>query len=362
MAVPKRYKEYAQELGLVRYGPEIGALTALLKQAETTRKHSVAGARTGMLTIQNAADLARPEIRNVYGGAAKTATALNAVTDPALAALPADSPLRAAQAIEQQTTKDILAREKAAALTDLSNDRIGAAAGFAGARRQAWDAFRDTQSTVGARGLDIKRELGAYIASQISDQVSSAAEAKAAADKLTAQLTTSRGNAWIAAGIDPSTGQPIPGGRLDPDAPAKQPKPRKVTGADRTAASQFAKARGWINRLDNAKARAKVADPKARRHNIAELLLLGDKASGIPTIPETILSAALDMHFDKALSRVTVGKLHGQGYKVKYLPGAVTNAQVGQHPNLTPEQLAEQRAAGQPDWVRKLFAALGAIG
>jgi hypothetical protein len=122
-----------------------------------------------------------------------------------------------------------------------------------------------------------------------------------------------------------------PGGRLDPNAPQNQPKvkePSKPTGADQTASANFSKADQWIKRLDNAELRKHTgSNRKAARSAIAENLLLGNRDAGIPAIPRAILSAALDMHFDKALDPNTVRLLHQLGYKVKRLPGVVTARQ-----------------------------------
>jgi hypothetical protein len=329
MAIPRRYTRQSRNLGIVRYGPELGALTALLKQAQQTRSEQLGSARTANAAIQSSLDLARPEARNVYTAAQRTANAQNAITAPSLAALPAGNPYSAAAAIEQGGLKSRLAESKAATLSELSQRRVDAAAGYAGTRRQAQRDYAKTLGQIGDRSRGITQEMGAYIASTLEDLTGADAKARAEAKRIAAQINASRGNAWIAAGADPVTHKPIPGGRLDPDAPQNQPesaKPTKPTGADRTASATFSRALGIIQQRDAMK-KNQVPDAKVRRAGLAELLLQGNRDDGLPAIPRAILSAALDMHYDKALSDNTVRLLHQAGYKVKRFPNAVTRRQ-----------------------------------
>jgi hypothetical protein len=334
MAIPRRYRQQAKDLAVVRYGPELGALTALLKQAQQTRSEQIGSARTANAAIQSSLDLARPEARNVYTAAQRTANAQNAITAPSLAALPAGNPYSAAAAIEQSGLKGRLAESKAATLSELSQRRVDAAAGYAGTRRQAQRDYGKTLGQLGDRGRGITQEMGAYIGSTIADLTGADAKARAEAKRIAAQLNASRGNAWISAGVDPATGKPIPGGRLDPNAPQNQPesakptKPSKPTGADRTAAADYSKAQKWIERLDNPTLHKQVgSNRKAARHAIAENLLLGNPKAGIPAVPRPVLSAALDMYFDGEIGNNTVRLLHQLGYKVGRLPGTVTRRQ-----------------------------------
>jgi hypothetical protein len=331
MATPRRIRNQAKDLAFVRYGPELSALTALLKEAQQTRTDTIRSGRSAAASIQSGVDMARPDVRNVYTAAQRTANAANRIAAPSLAALPAGNPFSAAAAIEQSGLKGRLAESKASTLAELSDRRVDAAAGAAGQARQANTQYTRTSGQLGQRRLDIGREAGSFITSTIRDLTDANATAKADAAKLASQLTNSRGNAWISAGVDPTTGKAIPGGRLDPNAPQNQPKvtkPSKPTGADRGASADFSKADQWIKRLDNAELRKHTgSNRKAARSAIAENLLLGNRDAGIPAIPRAILSAALDMHFDKALDPNTVRLLHQLGYKVKRLPGVVTARQ-----------------------------------
>jgi hypothetical protein len=325
-----KYRRQASALSLVRYGPELSALTALLRQAQQTRNESIASARTGAASIQSAVDLARPDVRRVYTGAQKIANAQNAITAPNLASLPAGNPFTAAASIEQSGLQGRLAESRASTLSELDQRRVGAAAGYASERRQANRELRKTGQQVGQRYQDLARERGAFEASTITDLRGAAAKTRADTQELVARLTQQERNSLRSAGTDPDTLKPIPFGPQDPKAPKNQPKVPKTskpTEGDRTAAARYSHAQSQIQRIDNPKFQKQVPDPVARRHAIAELLVNGNREQGIPALPQAIVAAALDMHFMPGggyLHPNTIRRLHDQGYKVRTLPGITT--------------------------------------
>lgn len=344
------YAQQAADLTLTRYGPEISALTALLRQAQTDRDTRISAAKSGAQLIQSSIDQARPGINSIYDTAGSQASAAQAVAAPQLAALPAGSPFAAAAALEQSGLTSRLAGARANALTDLSQQRIGAAQGAVGEQQAALRTFGQARGQIGQRAQDLAHEEGAFTASTIQQLLGADSAAAADAANQQANRDNTRGNALIGAGVDPNTGQPLPGHGPKPKTPSKP------SATDRGAAADYGKAQAWIRSIDNAAYKKKIPDPNARRRGIAELLLKGEQASGIPAIPQAILTAALDMYFDKALSPKAVQNLHNQGYKVRALPNAITQRQAG--PKLTPAQKARQRAASKGDWVQKIFAAL----
>jgi hypothetical protein len=280
-----KYRRQASALSLVRYGPELSALTALLRQAQQTRNESIASARTGAASIQSAVDLARPDVRRVYTGAQKIANAQNAITAPNLASLPAGNPFTAAASIEQSGLQGRLAESRASTLSELDQRRVGAAAGYASERRQANRELRKTGQQVGQRYQDLARERGAFEASTITDLRGAAAKTRADTQELVARLTQQERNSLRSAGTDPDTLKPIPFGPQDPKAPKNQPKVPKTskpTEGDRTAAARYSHAQSQIQRIDNPKFQKQVPDPVARRHAIAELLVTGNREQGLP--------------------------------------------------------------------------------
>jgi hypothetical protein len=69
---------------------------------------------------------------------------------------------------------------------------------------------------IGDRDGDLARESGAFTSQTITDLIGADAAAQAKVDSQNATLGQSERNSQRSAGIDPDTGQPIPGGKLDP--------------------------------------------------------------------------------------------------------------------------------------------------
>jgi hypothetical protein len=352
MATPRRIRNQARDLAFVRYSPELSALTALLKQAQQTRSETIQSGRSAATAIQATVDRARPEVRNVYTAAQRTANAANKIAAPSLAALPAGNPFSAAAAIEQSGLQGRLGESQAATLSELSERRVDAAAGAAGQARQANTAFGKTAQQLGTRRQDIGREAGSFITSTIRDLMDANASAKADAQRIAAGLVNSRGNAWISAGVDPATGKPIPGGRLDPAAPQNQPAGKKwATSAQQTAAAAAIQSgfhaaaplstRG-VSREDAAAALRTGAKPRPVYETVQTKdrtgRVTGTKqqkvlnpdgtpkmTSSVPKVKEELyIQAAIEMAYDGHLSKRTQRLLHKN--RIQIAPLGVTSA------------------------------------
>jgi hypothetical protein len=269
------FAQQAADLSLVRYGPEVSALTALLRQAQTDLSQRTASARSGAQLIQSSVDAARPDIQGIYDTAGQQATAAQQIAAPQLAALPAGSPFAAAAALEQSGLATRLAGARAGALTDLTQERIGAAQGAVGETQAAQRAYAQARGQIGQRAQDLAQEQGAFTASTIQDLMSADAKAQADAAKQQASLTQSERNSVRSSGIDPDTGQPIPGGKLDPNAPKNKPKPTPWANPK----DQAAAANTLHSALDEIKS-LKADSPNLTRQQAAKLLLEG--ADDIP--------------------------------------------------------------------------------
>jgi hypothetical protein len=379
-----KYRRQASALSLVRYGPELSALTALLRQAQQTRNESISSARTGAASIQSAVDLARPDARRVYSGAQKIANAQNAITAPSLASLPAGNPFSAAASIEQSGLQSRLAESRASTLSELDERRVGAAAGYASERRQANRELRKTGQQVGQRYQDLARERGAFEASTITDLRGAAAKSRADTQELVARLTQQERNSLRSAGTDPDTLKPIPFGPQDPKAPKNQPKATKkpapaTTHQQQDASKQIGQAVAALGNLDPDK------DP-GNWGALGNLLLSGqeakpihDPATGkpkytktgvplmtpkVPQIDRVYARAALQMYYNGHVDRSVVRDLHKLRLTIRDIPGVITEREWRQDPvaqaRYREAEKARRRAAGQPDWVRKIGAALNA--
>jgi hypothetical protein len=279
--VPKRYRQQASDLTLIRYGPEVSALTALMRQAQSDRTDRIRTARSTASLIQNAVDQARPQIASLYAKAGPAAQAAYNIAAPQLAAMPAGSPFAAAAALERSGLQGRLTESRAGALTDLSSRRIAAQEGAAYAETAADRDLAKTRGQIGQRAQDLAREQGAFSASTIRDllDADASAKAKAQADALGRQ--TSLSTALI------GQGKPMTGGKLDPSTPMNQAAINK--------ANREAKAKGqkWLtageqgkigDTLGQALHEAQTLQKSgAARHEVAGLLLEGaDDVKGKP--------------------------------------------------------------------------------
>jgi hypothetical protein len=98
----------------------------------------------------------------------------------------------------------------------LAARRVGAVEGEGAARSAAFRDFSSDRAKVRQRALDLGNEQGAFISGEIGDLNAADAKAQQAADELNARLGQSERNSVRSSGIDPDTGAPIPGGKLDP--------------------------------------------------------------------------------------------------------------------------------------------------
>jgi hypothetical protein len=212
----------AQNASIVRYGPEVSALTALLKQAEEDRDLRLRQATSGRQSSVGAVDQAVPAIRKAYGGAA-TAVA------PAFTA---------GGGVEAAALGARLGESEALARSQLAARRVSAIEGEGAARSATLRDYQSDRGKIGQRYLDLAREQGAFVAGTVGDlrtqRATARAQAKAdraaaqsAADALNARLTQQERNSIRSAGLNPDAPlpgggySPIPGGRLDPKAKPK---------------------------------------------------------------------------------------------------------------------------------------------
>lgn len=376
---PHPLLDQANSLTLVRYGPELSALTALLRQAQTDRTQAIQGARSSASLIQSAVDQSRPDVRANYRGAAKTAATQQALVTPAIVGT--GTPFAAAAQIESSGLNTQLASSRARDLSDLDRRRIAAAEGAAYARTAANRAYNQTAGQIGQRAQDLANEEGAYTSSTLQTLRSAAASARAQQTQANARLTQQERDSIRSAGQDPDKPlkgggyAPIPGGRLDPKAPKNKPKPGSSVDKtnQRQATQQFSAALAAARTLDP------DANPANRQH-IRDLLLSGSKplplhdsagkprygkggvplmTPAVPQVQQAYAAAALDMYYDGRLSQNTVNMLHQLHVAVHDIPGVRTIATAGPKPD--PAQQAQQRVDAAPNnWIYQLAAALNA--
>lgn len=324
----------ANSLSLVRYGPEISALTALMRQAEDDYQQSVRGAKSTAQLIQSSVDRAAPTVRAAYDRSQGEATQAFGIAAPDLAALPAGSPFRAVAGIEQAGLTGRLAEQAASTTAELQDRRVAAQEGSQWAQQAARRQLSSDRGKISQRATDLAGEQGAFTASTIQDLIGSDAKARQDAAAAQGRLDQSERNSVRSSGIDPDTGQPIPGGRLDPKAKPKewasdasQAKASDVIQTALAAAEGLSK-RG-VSRADagqalrvGAKPRPiyrTVTDPITKKRTQQRVLVDGvpKMTSSLPRIDQTLyLQAALDLAYDGHLSRRTQHLLHQRGIQL----------------------------------------------
>src|SRR4051812_23035161 len=140
---PARRNQFIDQANLeamVRFGPELSALNELRREAIGQSQTDIAAARSAGTDIVRATNAARPDIKSAYANAGKTAQQQAAIATADLSGLPANSPLRAAAALERTGLSGRLAESRAQALTDLTSRKVAAREGT----RSAIQASRAT--------------------------------------------------------------------------------------------------------------------------------------------------------------------------------------------------------------------------
>jgi hypothetical protein len=368
----QRWASDAAMQALVRYGPEQSGLKALERQAKSTYQTAVKTSRGSAQTIIGEVDRARPEVKHNYDKAGlDAARAAHAISDPVIRDLgPAAGTLKAAAMLERSGLQGRLAEGRATALTDLSQRRVQAVQGAQFAQSSARDTLVSELQKVFERSQDLRRESGAFQAATVGQLRDAAADRaaqfriesmgnKSAERRARQQSRQQERNSKRTAGIDPDTGKPIKGGVLDPKSPRYKNKGGKTTNGNtpwseteqRKAQDAIEKALVYVKQGDPGK-----GDKAARRAAIGRTLvqgvpgstdpLTGKVTGGVPALPQAYVAAALDLHFDKALGRKTVKRLHSRGVKIKPL-GYATHTKPRQYrpsrPPLAPGARGQQR-------------------
>jgi hypothetical protein len=347
---PSRWASQAALQALIRFGPEESGLRALEHEARDTYRSTVRGARGAARGIVGEVRAVTPQTRHAYdeAGLAAARTAHN-VVDPALRGLPQNS-LSAAVKIEQGDYQRNLQESKAAEIADLGSRRVSAREGAAFAVTNAKSEFVSSLAKILERHQDLLREKGAFTAST-AQELQTAAQERAqqleiANGRLRQQDRTSRRstrqserNSLRSAGINPDTGKPIPGGKLDPRAKANgHPASRDKHIEWQTDIQQIASA---AERYKGKLSRAQIVEKLSAGRSAQQVLVdrngnplseglspqekksVGAHRVSLPAIKaypaDLRMSAALDVALFGHLTRATQRRLHKAGFSVNEL-------------------------------------------
>lgn len=326
---PGRFITQATQDALVRFGPEISGLKALIQQAQEERSTGINAARTTAQAITNAVDQARPQVTKVYNTAAATQSRVSDQVVGDIAHLTGVNPnIVAAMAVERAASSDRTSTGRADTLSDLSRQRVAAQRGKQFGIQSANREFSSAVSKVLQRQVDLANEQGAFIASQTSKARQAAAERRQAMRKVKLQLTQQERASLRSSGVDPDTGKLTKNAKIKVESiKAQQQKDeqrqKKPTQGDRSAVANFGKALTWAGRLSTSKGAQSKTKQQIRRGAV-EVLTTGDRDNGIPAIPQPLARAAVEMKVDGYVSQSTIKMLRKQGYRVDLFPGIRT--------------------------------------
>lgn len=214
-----RFVDQASLEALVRFGPELSALSELRREAIGEANTSIASARSSGRFVRQGIAAARPDIRNAYSQAGQVAQQQSIVSNADVAGLPANSPERAAALLEQSGLKGRLAESQAQAQTDLTQRSVGSRQGQAAAVTTARSKLASDLTKILDRKISLAQEEGAFTASTAQSLQEQATKDAQALQIAGARINQSERNSLRSAGINPDTGRPIPNGRLDPNRP-----------------------------------------------------------------------------------------------------------------------------------------------
>jgi hypothetical protein len=201
--------------------------------------------------------------------------------------------LSAAVKIEQGDYQRNLQESKAAEIADLGSRRVSAREGAAFAVTNAASVRNAALAKIADRFQALRQEKGAFEASTaatLQDDARQRQQQLRIAMAGLRQRTRRRGgtarqserNSLRSAGIDPQTGKPIPGGKLDPKAPGK-----KKGGATH---SEYLKWQTSIEDISAAAKRLKNAkDRQGRPLNLSRAQIVDKLSAGRPA--QTLLVA-----------------------------------------------------------------------
>jgi hypothetical protein len=337
------YLEAAEAQSIVRFGPEMSALRALLSAATQSYEDRVRQAKSAREFTVGSVNAAVPQVRQAYRGA-------EAAVSPAFAAQ---------GGVEAGALHARLGEAQALARAQLAGRRVSAVEGEGAARAQALREVGRERQQIGGRGVDLAREIGAFTTATAGDMRSADAAAQAEIDRFNAGLTQQERNSIRSSGFDPDSGLPLPGGKADPNRNKGKGAAWASIEQQGAAVDDFDTLRGFaeklkragIGRADAAQSlqvgqdaqevpiyrevklpngstkQEKVLWRKGEKGNEDGSLTGTPKTRKVPAVPQAksklLLVAALDQVYDGHLSRRTQKLLHERRLKIAPL-GATT--------------------------------------
>lgn len=345
----QRFTRQARDEAFLRFNPERSALRSALADAADQLQSEVSTARGTAAGVRQAAREADPQLRSTYS------TAQQAVGQGQQDLLQATggSPYAPAAARDAIGTQRRLAESMANALAETTQRGTDAQAGASFAINQAESRYGRNVDKVQTRLGDLSQEEGRYVSGRLGDLLGEQAKRVfQARQNRASRAVTKRGQDL--SHQDRVAAQQQRAADARKNARANPTLPGGTKPAPLAARTKF--------RNDVAKAVATIRPfvGKLDRHKAAALFLTGASAPKegtpgqpgykaavkIPAIPQSVLTTALDIAYDKKISHTTARSLHTAGIIIKELPYPV---------GATPRPAAPRRSP------RSAIPGLGAI-
>jgi len=289
-ALPKRFQplfDQAQTETAIRYGSQQDALGAILQQAARDYGRQSAAQTTAGQSVLGSLQRAPRQLTQAYTDAGLTPSLLGQISN---------SP-----------TGQRLAGELASGQAGIQQQFTGAQAGQQYLQQHLYDEYRDDVGQIGGQITSLGKEKGLFQSSLLDQLISGDREQRR---KINAELrkqahddeqaildrASTTGNALIGQGVTPiinddgsvTLGDPIPGGKADPNAPGNKPKRTKGPGtaspdAQRGVGTSFSKALALANGMVHGKPRT-----PEERAQVQDILTNGRPATTAKPLYDTV--------------------------------------------------------------------------
>jgi hypothetical protein len=326
MAGKRRARQVRAEARL-RFGPQRRQLRAAMRDVNEAFVTDVDVANETARGSKRAARAAKPQITKAIGDAQRTVS--QGPTPGVSAAL---GNLGPAAARDHEGAKRRLAETLAMATTELDQRVVDAEGGRSGAILQAASTRTAEKRRLRDQLRGLAGDAGTFAAARSGELGQEAADRRIRrrGQDVTRQnnrdsTAQAERNSKRSAGIDPDTGKPIKGGKLDP----KANKPKATAPQKQDAQSAVSLARAQIQRL-----RSKENLDRGRLGPLLvegrdDMTLKVDKAGkplpqpvkvpGVKKVDQLWASVALDVEFDGKISQANMRRLRKLGYGARAL-------------------------------------------
>lgn len=326
----KREKQQAQALADLEFDPQFRQIRDLWGQSRTQYLNDLRAARNRSRSTQQVALASKPRTRQIFETAKADLKTTNSDVDKAMAAVGPGTPsglsglLATAMQRERGAASNRLTNERASALADAEKKYTGAEAGKTLAYTTAKGNLLGTRKELTQKLQDLSGDKGNKISALLGEMVGARSDANAKSRASASKRITSGPYRGLTQGqVDSMSAEELRD---------YEKKNDKATGKGKGGANGRAtndQIRQLSDDFNSAIQYAQRAAAKGiSRAQIAKVMLKGQSREESPTpvpkfgqLPTTL---ALDMAYDKHISRANAQRLHQLGYKVNDLTGAVS--------------------------------------